>query len=309
MLHVRIVSPADRTSDVIAVLRADVGVTNIVLWPGAAIEPAGDVVSCDVAREEANTLLEALRRFDLDERGSIAIENVDTSISRVARDARRSSPGTEVDAVVWEEVESRTSEESRLSFTYLAFLVVATLIAAVGVLLDSTVLIVGAMVVGPEFGAVAGVAVAIVRRQGREARRSLAALVVGFPLAIVAAFVASLLFRAGGLVPDGFELTENRLTAFVSRPDEFAVIVALLAGVAGILSLTSTKSGALIGVLISVTTVPAAGATGLAAALGEWGDAAGALAQLVVNLVCLVAAGTATLWVQRRRYAFGGLGS
>ena len=302
MLHLRIVSPQPRTAAVLDVLRRDAAVTNVVLLRDAAIEPAGDVVMCDVAREQASALVSDLEALALPDVGSIAMEHVDIALSRVAHAARLAAPGHGADAVVWEEVESRTSEESRLTATYLAFLVIATLIAAVGVLTDSTVLIVGAMVVGPEFGAVAGLCVALVQRQAVEARRSLLALAVGFPLAIVAAAAMSVTFDLVGLVPDGFRLTERRLTAFVSHPDEFSVVVALLAGVAGMLSLTTTKSGALVGVLISVTTVPAAGATGLAMALGEWGDAGGALVQLVVNLVCLVVAGTATLRVQRARF-------
>ena len=68
------------------------------------------------------------------------------------------------------------------------------------------------------------------------------------------------------------------LTAFVSQPDATSVIVAYLAGTAGILSLTSAKSGALVGVLISVTTIPAAGNIGLAAAYEDWSEAGGASA-------------------------------
>ena len=61
------------------------------------------------------------------------------------------------------------------------------------------------------------------------------------------------------------------LTGFISNPDFFSFFVAFVAGVAGILSLTSAKSGALIGVLISVTTIPAAANIGVAAAYGDWG--------------------------------------
>ncbi len=50
------------------------------------------------------------------------------------------------------------------------------------------------------------------------------------------------------------------------------------------LSLTNAKSGALIGVLVSVTTIPAASNIGVAAAYGEWDAAVGALQQLLINL-------------------------
>ena len=64
-----------------------------------------------------------------------------------------------------------------------------------------------------------------------------------------------------------------------------------LARVAGLLSLTTAKSGALIGVLISVTTIPAAANVGVAAAYGDWSEFRGALAQLALNLTCLSAVG------------------
>ena len=70
------------------------------------------------------------------------------------------------------------------------------------------------------------------------------------------------------------------------------------------LSLTTAKSGALIGVLISVTTIPAAANVGVAAAYGDWGECRGALAQLGINLLCLTAAGVATLSVQRAEFVW-----
>jgi uncharacterized membrane protein len=82
---------------------------------------------------------------------------------------------------MWQQVEERTSEESTLSATFLVFLSIATLIAGIGVLLDQPILIVGAMVVGPEFGPIAGLCVALVPRERILAMRSLRALVIGFP--------------------------------------------------------------------------------------------------------------------------------
>ena len=61
----------------------------------------------------------------------------------------------------------RTREDATLSITFVTFLVLACLLAAVGVITDSPVTIVGAMVVGPEFGPLAGIAVGLVRRRFR----------------------------------------------------------------------------------------------------------------------------------------------
>ena len=54
------------------------------------------------------------------------------------------------------------------------------------------------------------------------------------------------------------------------------MLVALLAGAAGALSLSTAKSGALVGVLISVTTIPAAANVGVASAYGDWDEVGGA---------------------------------
>ena len=255
---------------------------------------------CDVAREAADHLVDQLAALGVEQDGSIAIEEIDTALSRVARQAQADAPGEGVDAVVWNQVEERTSEESTLSATFLIFLSIATLIAGVGVLLDQPILIVGAMVVGPEFGPIAGLCVALALRERELAIRSLRALVIGFPVAIGVTVLATLLARVAGLVEPAMLDSEHPLTSFISRPDAFSFVVAFLAGIVGILSLTAAKSGALIGVLISVTTVPAAGSAAVALALGEPGMALGSALQLAINLCGMVIAGTSTLLLQRR---------
>jgi uncharacterized hydrophobic protein (TIGR00271 family) len=119
---------------------------------------------------------------------------------------------------------------------------------------------------------------------------------------IAAALVLSLLVRAVGLTPHDFVANVHPLTDFISSPDWFSLIVAVIAGCAGMLSLTSAKSGALIGVLVSVTTIPAAANIAVAAAYGEWSEFRGACLQLAVNLTGILVSGVATLYVQRRLY-------
>ncbi len=298
MLALRLIAPPELTSRLLQVLRAHPGATHVVMLAGAGVEPSGDVLLADVAREAVSEVVSALQ--DVGE-CAISLESVDTCLSRHADDAERAAPGLGVDAVVWEEVEARTDEESTLSATFLLLLVLATLIAAVGLLLDSAVLVVGAMVVGPEFGPVAGLTVAVVERRFALARRSLTALLVGFPVAALAALVLGLVVRVTAGYPQAYDAARHPFTAFVSRPDGYAVLVALLAGVAGVVSLTSAKSAALVGVAVSVTTVPAAADVGIAASAGRWAECQGAATQLLVNLVALVAAGAVTLAVRQPR--------
>jgi uncharacterized hydrophobic protein (TIGR00271 family) len=302
MVHLRIVVPSDRSEKVIDLLEATPSTCNLVFLEGAARKPSGDVILCDVAREDASVVIEDLEELGVARDGSISLEQIDSQISDAADRAVKAARGAPSDAVVWEEVEARTSESIELGGTFLAFMALACLIASVGIFTGSPILIVGAMVVGPEFGPLAGLCVAAVERRFDVALRSIVALAIGFPVGITAAFLFTLLCVATGLVDSGFRSIDNPLTQFIAEPEEFSFIVAVFAGAAGVLSLTSAKSGALIGVLISVTTIPAAANVGVAAGLGNWADWRGAMAQLSLNLTAIVLAGVSTLYIERRLY-------
>jgi uncharacterized hydrophobic protein (TIGR00271 family) len=302
MIHLRIVAPEDVAHQALEVLHNSPAVLNIVHLHAAASKPDGDLILCDVAREEASVIIGDLKELEIPRVGSIAIEHIDTALSDAAVAAEKAAPGLPSDAVVWEEVEARTSENTELSFSFVLFMIAAMQIAAVGIVLDQPILIVGAMVVGPEFGPLAAISVALVNRQGQLARRSLVALLVGFPLGIVGALVTTFVFIKTGAFPDEFEATNHPLTNFITQPDFLSFFVAFVGGSAGVLSLTSAKSGALVGVLISITTIPAASNVGVAAAYGRWDDAAGAAGQLGINLSGIVISGVLTLFIQRRYY-------
>lgn len=302
MIHLRIVAPQRSARQALELLKRSHSVVNVIHLEGVAHKPEGDVILCDVVREDVSIILSDLRELAIPTDGSIAMEVVDLELSEQADRAERASPGAPSDAVIWEEVEANTSEETQLSATFVAFMVLAMLIAMGGIMLDSTILIIGAMVVGPEFGPIAGVCVAVVQGRRPLARRSLTALAVGFPIGILATFLVTLVLKWLGLPPEAFERGEEVFTEFIAHPDFFSFLVAFLAGTAGMLSLTSAKSGALVGVLISVTTIPAAANIGVSAAYTDWSEFGGAVAQLAVNLGMIGAAGIGTLAFQRRLY-------
>lgn len=303
MLHLRLIVPADLTDEVTRLIGDTVGATHLAVLPGAAREPAGDLVLCDVAREAADELLNRLQSLGIDRSGAIGVDDIDLMLSARADRAEAEAPGDGADAVLWEHLEEETHEESTLSATYVAFITLATMIAACGVVLDNAILIVGAMAVGPEFGPLAGISTAIVQRRPRLALRSLNALLVGFLVAMAVTVLFSLLMTAAGLFSESRLEGDRPNTGFVYSPDWFSFVVALLAGAAGTLSLTSAKSGALVGVAISVTTVPAAANAAVALSYGDTGQTWGSTAQLLLNLFGIVVAGTLTLLTQKRLWA------
>ncbi|OBJ57450.1 DUF389 domain-containing protein [Mycobacterium asiaticum] len=299
MLHLRVIAPTESTDSVLEVLRREVGVTHIVVHREAALDPRGDEITADVARESANDVIDELKALGLKRQGAITLDVVDTVVSTAAYRAEKEAEGDPADAVIWDELAERTREESALNATYLSFLSLACLIAAVGVVTDSPVTVVGAMVVGPEFGPLAALAVAIVRRRGYLARRAALALVVGFPLAMCVTAITVLGGEAVGWIRLN-TIRQLHQVDFIFQVGPLSFVVALLAGAAGMLSLVSAKSSALVGVFISVTTVPAAGFAVVAANVGDWQIAEQSATQLGVNLAGIVLAGVLVLWVYLR---------
>jgi uncharacterized hydrophobic protein (TIGR00271 family) len=298
MLHLRVIAPTESRDSVIEALTDNPGVTHLVVHRDAAMDPAGDEITADIARESANEVVESLKALGVKERGAITLDVVDTVLSTRAYRAEDEAVGDPADAVVWDELATRTREESTLNVTFLAFLCLACLIAAVGVVTDSPVTVVGAMVVGPEFGPLAALAVALVRRKTYLARRAAVALLVGFPVAMGVTALAVLAGEAIGWI-EFRSLRDLDQVDFIFQVGPLSFVVAVFAGAAGMLSLVSAKSAALVGVFISVTTVPAAGFAVVAATVGDWDIAAQSAAQLFINLVGIVVAGIVVLWLRR----------
>jgi uncharacterized hydrophobic protein (TIGR00271 family) len=302
VLHLRAIVPSDRVAAACDRLRDNPGVTNLVVLSGVAKRPVGDLVMCDVARESANDVIADLQRIGIERDGSIALDRVDLSLSDVAEHAELRAPGYGEDAVVWEEIDQRTAEETRLTWAFVMFLALATQLAAIAAIIDSPILIVGAMVLGPEFGAVAAISYGAIIGDLRRIALAVRTLLIGFAIAITITYVCALVGKWTGVI-ELDELPARELTGFVYRPDRWSFIVALLAGAAGVLSLTAGKSSALVGVFISVTTVPAAGNLAVAVALLHWNEVGGSLLQLGVNLSGMIIAGMVTLLAQKAGWA------
>lgn len=300
MIHLRLIVPAEISSAVFQRLAGTAGVAHVVRLPAAEVSPPGEVILCDVAREAANEVVEWLQGQGVHRLGAITIEALDTVVSDAAQRADDAAPGDGGDFLIWEELEARARSDASLTVSYLVFIAVAAVISGIGILLDAPILIVGAMVVGPEYGPLSALCVAVCRWRRPPAVQAAVTLTVGLVAAAVAALVATAVFRVTDLAPDTYDITDRQLTAFIAHPDGMAAVVAVLAGIVGMLALTEARSGALIGVLVSVTTIPAAANVGVATAYGEWPEVGGAALQLVVNVAGLVVAGIATLTIQAR---------
>jgi uncharacterized hydrophobic protein (TIGR00271 family) len=306
MLHVRVVSPPGTTEDLVERLTARPGVRNLVVLRGAARRPDGDAVQFDLATRFANPVIKELRA-QLQDRGSVVIENVngaasgpeDTGVLGEPGDPAAGRPRDGEVPPVWEMVESTIRAGGVYPPSFFTLLVIAGLIGAVGILTNSQILVVAAMVVGPEYGAIMAAGLGIDTKDRRAVRHSLAALALGFALAVVATLVLGLLIRWAGLTPRLYDEGIRPVSDLINTPNVFSVIVAVLAGIVGVVSLTESRANALIGVFISVTTIPAAADMGLSAAYGSWAEARGSTFQLLLNVVLLIVVGALGLRLLR----------
>ena len=299
LLHLRLTVPSELSDGVRSALDEHYFVTNLTVQPGVVVKPAGDLIECDVAREQAGSLLRNLDDLGVADLGGIVITSPTGTPFAAARELERAAPGHPDDAVIWESVEAHAYAGAVPTLSFHIFLVLAVILAAIAVVTDSAVLVVGAMVVGPEFGAIAAACAGIALGRWGLVGRSLQLLLFAFLFAIAVTAVLALIASLTGLLTTE-EVTRARPnTGFIWRPDRWSFIVALVAGAAGALALTIEKSATMVGVFISVTTVPAAG--NLAVGLAVWNrhEILGSVAQLGVNVSGMLISGTLVLLFQR----------
>jgi uncharacterized hydrophobic protein (TIGR00271 family) len=177
-------------------------------------------------------------------------------------------------------------------------MMVAGVIAGLGVITDNPILIIGAMAVSPDLLPLCATSVGLVGGRYRLARKSFGTLLIGMGLVMIVALIMTLLLIALGLVDRGIDIELPDLRG-IANADYTTVLIAAAAGIAAILSF-ETRAANAVGVAISVTTVPASAYFGVALALGEIRPALGAALVLVINLSLLVTTGTITLLLQRR---------
>lgn len=289
MLRLRSSVAAERAEHFADVLRGLEGVHRVVEQPDRGTAHAATVFVADVEAASADELVEAIVEL-----GIPADDYVLAKVDVVAP-LRRHRAG-DVAGFAWIEVVGQARLNSRPLARYLALLTVAAVIAGLGVITSSSILIVGAMAASPDLLPICATCVGLARGERRLASRAFATLTLGLGLVVVTAMVLSALLSLFGFLPDGFQVEQSSLHTLATT-DYTTVLVALAAGIAGMLSF-ETRASAAVGVAISVTTIPASAYLGVALGAGGIDHAFGALVVLAINVTLMIASGTATLLVQ-----------
>jgi len=169
-----------------------------------------------------------------------------------------------------------------------ALMALSVAIATLGIIADSTPVVIGAMLVAPLMSPVLGVSAAVVMGwPGRVMRQSIM-LILGATLAVGLAAAIS------QVVPGSMDPLPRELIARTS-PNLLDLGIALAAGAAGAYGLARRQaSDALPGVAVAVALVPPLAVVGMALQLAEWQLALGAFFLFLVNVVGIVGSGAIT---------------
>jgi uncharacterized hydrophobic protein (TIGR00271 family) len=273
-------------------LAAVAGVRHVIV--GA--RTAGNMVQLtgELDVDVADVVLELLRECDL------AADDVvlwrTASIEPLGWRRRRTASGR--DSAVWAEVTGRAAQHARTAWLYVLFMAAAGVVAGVGVLQGSSILVVGAMALSPDLLPISAAAVGLVERRWALATRAALTLCIGLGITALTAAGVTVLLRIFGRIDRDLAIADTALGPSLTEIGPGTVLVALAAGMAGMLAYETAGSAA-VGVAISVTTIPAAAYLGCSLGLDTSDGGGGALEVLATNVVCIVAGSTLTLMVQR----------
>ena len=290
MLRLRLAVEEHRADIVTEALEGTGGVHRIVaLSPERA--GTGVVLAADVMPVVADRVMALIREWE--------VEDADYLLTRQDVVAPNPPHGRLAGGgeFAWIEVMGEARTHSRPLGRYLALMAVAAVLAAIGVITDNPILIVGAMAVSPDLLPICAACVGFVARRRPLVRRALVTLLLGIALTWAVAAGVAWGLQATGILTGDFQVHDSALHG-LAKIDYSTVLVALAAGVAAMLSF-ETRAASAVGVAISVTTIPASALFGVSLGLGEVGVSWGASGVLAVNVALLLLSGTLTLAVQR----------
>ena len=195
-----------------------------------------------------------------------------------------------------QELEARATELAPALPTYLVMTVVSAVIATAGLLLDSPATVVGSMVIAPLIGPAMTAAVGTVVDERELFRRGVVLQLLGVILSVAAATGFAIVVQTTNIVPPGLDpLSLSEVEERLS-PDILSLAVAIGAGVAGAISLTTGVSTALVGVMIAVALIPPAATVGIGIAYGEPALALGSAVLVAVNVLSINLSALVMLW-------------
>ena len=253
-----------------------------------------DIVSIPVESDGVEEIVDELRDVGVECDGYMIVNDVETIISEQFEENHG-----EDERISRHELRTKARNLSCSTNNYLALTIISAIVATAGLLQDSAAVVVGSMVIAPLIGPAMASCVGTVIDDGSnelfwDGVRSQA---TGLGVAVVSATGFSFAYRV--LLAPEVELLLIQQVAERAHPGLLALAIALGAGAAGALSLTSGADEALVGVMIAVALMPPAASVGLGIAYADPRLAIGAGVLVFINILSINFAGIITLWIKR----------
>jgi uncharacterized hydrophobic protein (TIGR00341 family) len=262
------------------------------------------VVSFPIPTNAVEPILDELREdAGIDRDAYTVVIDAETVVSqRYEQLEKEWKDGEEGERIARAELTARAKDLAPDWFPFVVMTVVSAVVATAGVLLDSAAVVVGSMVIAPLIGPAMATSVGTVVNDRDLFARGVKLQAAGALLAVAAAAVFASALRFGNVVPltAAEVLTIDEVQERLA-PDVLSLAVALGAGVAGALSISSGVSAALVGVMIAAALVPPVAVIGIGIAWGEPAATVGATVLVAVNFLSINLTALATLWYQGYR--------
>ncbi|MTV24157.1 DUF389 domain-containing protein [Nitriliruptoraceae bacterium ZYF776] len=296
---IQLTCPTARTSALLDDLRAT-SPLSLRLQRGGSIEPPGDVIELDVATPRLREVMRVADQHDLGEAGGVSMS---TSVPLSIVSSEYAALTRESGGTSWEELELIMGQDSTMTADRTVVMLIAGVIAGVGIVSDTIHVVVGAMVIAPGFQPFARCVLGLVNRSNAwrggltDVARGYGALLLGATLAAVLALVFG-----GDALDDGGAsyLADGTLVTYWTTTTWAGVSVGAVGALAGGVLVALNRTVLTAGVMVALALVPTASLVPMAL-LGARPDLAAAAGLRFLVEAGLVLVGTAAVFVVKLR--------
>ncbi|WP_435332992.1 TIGR00341 family protein [Haloarchaeobius sp. TZWWS8] len=297
MRLVRVLVPDEQVGDLVEVLDEE-NVDYVLTSETRSDEDDHVLLEFPLPMQAVEYVLDQLRDAGLDDGEYTVISTAETAKTRNYDELEdRFVAGVEEDDTVTpEEIRGKALGMHRNAVVYYSMTLFSAAVAAIGLLLDSPAIVVGAMVIAPQVGRALITSVGMVLNDRRMISLGIRTQLAGYTVAIIGTTLLGLAIKSGALVPVSLQVSSVGQVAKRISPGLLSLLVAVCAGGAGAFGLATALPVSLVGVMIAAALIPAAAAVGIGLAWGEPAVAVGAFVLLVANAVAVNISGFTVLW-------------
>lgn len=301
MLLLKVVCPSDLTDRVVDAINEIPGAGRISATASLDHDGSMTVLQTEIPNRSADQILAGLAALDGWGDGEVTLTEVGES-ERIRFDRGNAIAAAErEDGVGRRQVRTMLRHLVRFDYQYVALMMMAALIATVGLIANLPIAIIGAMAFSPDLGRLNAMAFALLIRDGGLFWHGTRSIAAGMVIAMALSALGTVILVLVGATDEPLSGIPAQLRDYVSVIDGFTIMIALAAGVAAMVVFIGERGQSAVGVGVSITTIPAAAYVGIALAAGEWTEAGSAAMVLIVNIVCVVGAEVATGFILRKR--------